>query len=59
MLQDAAGHHTGMDGPLSPPISQPTFNSVIGFWGTTSLILVGCLVVFLRLLRYTQRKRIL
>lgn len=48
-----------MDGPLSPPISQPTFNSVIGFWGTTSLILVGCLVVFLRLLRYTQRKRIL
>lgn len=33
--------------------------SVLGFWGTTLAIVVGCFYVFLAIMRYTQKKRIL
>ena len=39
---------------------QSTFeHSVIGFWGTTAGILVGCCAVFMALFQYTRRRRIL
>jgi Mg2+ and Co2+ transporter CorA len=34
-------------------------NSVIGFWGTAGMILVGCTWIFWIIYRYTKRKRIL
>lgn len=33
--------------------------SVIGFWGGTALIVLGCVGVFWAVYRYMQRKRIL
>ncbi len=33
--------------------------SVIGFWGTTALIVLGCVWVFVALYNYTKRRRIL
>ena len=33
--------------------------SVVGFWGTTLAIVVGCTWIFWILLKYTKRKRIL
>ena len=33
--------------------------SVIGFWGTTGAIVLGCFWVFVALYQYTRRKRIL
>lgn len=33
--------------------------SVVGFWGTTVMILAGCWWVFWVLYKYTKRKRIL
>lgn len=33
--------------------------SVLGFWSVTGLIVVGCFYVFLLIMRYTQKKRIL
>lgn len=33
--------------------------SVFGFWGVTIAIIVGCFYVFLAIMRYTQKKRIL
>ena len=34
-------------------------NSVIGFWGTTAGIVLGCIWVFISLFSYTRRRRIL
>lgn len=33
--------------------------SIAGFWGVTGAIVVGCFYIFLAIMRYTQRKRIL
>ena len=33
--------------------------SVVGFWGITAGILVGCWFIFVALYRYTKQKRIL
>jgi magnesium transporter len=33
--------------------------SVLGFWGVSAAICVGCLLVYLAVMRYTRRKRIL
>jgi magnesium transporter len=33
--------------------------SVMGFWGVTGSIVVGCFYIFLAIMRYTQKKRIL
>jgi hypothetical protein len=33
--------------------------SVAGFWGVTISILVGCFYIFVAIMRYTQKKRIL
>lgn len=33
--------------------------SVFGFWGVTISIVVGCFYIFLAIMRYTQKKRIL
>lgn len=33
--------------------------SVGGFWGVTISIVVGCFYIFLMIMRYTQKKRIL
>lgn len=33
--------------------------SVFGFWGVTISIVVGCFYIFLMIMRYTQKKRIL
>ena len=39
---------------------QSTFEqSVIGFWGTTAGIIVGCCLVFLGIFQYTRKRRIL
>jgi hypothetical protein len=32
---------------------------VAGFWGVTGSIVVGCAYVFVTIMRYTQKKRIL
>lgn len=32
---------------------------VVGFWGVTGIILCSCVLIFLAILRYTRRKRIL
>lgn len=57
--------------PLPPPLSHQVASifgmnlrstlemSVLGFWGTTVGIVVGCLWIFWVLFRYTKRKRIL
>ena len=34
-------------------------SSIVGFWGITFLILVGCCAVFMALFNYTRRRRIL
>ena len=34
-------------------------NSVVGFWGTTAAIIIGCVWIFVVIYRYTKRKRIL
>jgi magnesium transporter len=33
--------------------------SVAGFWGVTGSIVIGCFYIFLAIMRYTQKKRIL
>ncbi len=33
--------------------------SVFGFWGVSGAIVVGCFFVYLAVMRYTRRKRIL
>jgi magnesium transporter len=33
--------------------------SVLGFWGVSGAIVVGCSLVYLAVMRYTRRKRIL
>lgn len=33
--------------------------SVLGFWGVTISIVIGCVYVFLAIMKYTQKKRIL
>ncbi len=34
-------------------------SSVLGFWGVTFAIVAGCCLVYLAVMRYTRRKRIL
>ena len=34
-------------------------SSIIGFWGITFLICVGCVAIFMALFNYTRRRRIL
>ena len=33
--------------------------SVLGFWGVTGLIVLGCVSIFMAIMVYTRRKRIL
>lgn len=33
--------------------------SIVGFWGTSVAILLGCVVVFMAIFHYTRRRRIL
>jgi hypothetical protein len=33
--------------------------SVAGFWGVTMSIVIGCFYIFVAIMRYTQKKRIL
>ena len=53
-----APHHQ-VSPPLSPSLCSTLEMSVVGFWGTTGLIIGGCFWVFWVLYSYTKRKRIL
>jgi magnesium transporter len=33
--------------------------SVLGFWGTTAVLCVGCYLVYLKILSYARRRKIL
>ena len=33
--------------------------SIVGFWGTTAAIVLGCIWVFLAIFRYMRQRRIL
>ena len=55
----AAGIGAMIAGIFGMNLKSTLEESIIGFWGTTAAIVLGCFWIFVALYRYTCRRRIL